>query len=366
MKKIAIIGANEAINNLIISAKKKGYETHVFAWECGDIGEKSADFFYPISIDDKDAILRKCHEINPDGVATITSDFAAETANYVARNLGLICNPEITELAARNKYVMRQKLKEAELYTPNFIKVYDHNTNIDGLSFPVIVKPTDRWSSKGITRVNSYEELKDAIRTAVDESLENAAIVEEFMEGPEFSCECISINGEHHVLAFTQKFTTDFPHYIETGHNQPADIDENVRQKLIPEIKKALDALNIKNGASHTEFRLLENNTLGIVEIGARMGGGCIGTDLVKLSTGLDFVGMVADIACGNEPDFSLKTTPKAARIRFILSKEDLDIMNKFVTDHPDSIIRISHIENVTSHKVVDGNSRFGYYIYTE
>ena len=80
-KKIAIIGANESINKLIVKAKTLGYETHVFAWECGDPGEFTADYFYPISIDNKEEIGKKCKEIGVDGVASVTSDFAVNTKN---------------------------------------------------------------------------------------------------------------------------------------------------------------------------------------------------------------------------------------------------------------------------------------------
>ena len=63
-QKIAIIGTNEQQNPLILRAKEMGFETHVFAWQTGgEIGEKTADFFYPISITEKDEIFQKCKEI---------------------------------------------------------------------------------------------------------------------------------------------------------------------------------------------------------------------------------------------------------------------------------------------------------------
>ena len=64
-RKIVIIGASELQNPLILKAKELGFETHVFAWECGDIGERTADRFYPISIVEKDRILAICREIQP-------------------------------------------------------------------------------------------------------------------------------------------------------------------------------------------------------------------------------------------------------------------------------------------------------------
>ena len=82
MKKIVIIGANSFQNPLILKAKEMGYETHVFAWKDGSIGERTADYFYPISIVEKEAILEECRRIQPDAVATIASDLANITVQY--------------------------------------------------------------------------------------------------------------------------------------------------------------------------------------------------------------------------------------------------------------------------------------------
>ena len=64
---LIIIGANEFQNPLILSAKAMGYATHVFAWQSGDLGERSADYFYPISIVETDRILNICRMLSPVG-----------------------------------------------------------------------------------------------------------------------------------------------------------------------------------------------------------------------------------------------------------------------------------------------------------
>ena len=84
MKKIVIIGANDFQNQLILKAKEMGYETHVFAWQDGSIGERTADYFYPVSIVEIDQILEICREIKPDAVASIASDLANITASKEA------------------------------------------------------------------------------------------------------------------------------------------------------------------------------------------------------------------------------------------------------------------------------------------
>ena len=368
MNKLVIIGANESINNLIQVAKNKGYETHVFAWSCGDIGEKNADYFYPISIENKEEILEKCKEIKPDGIASITSDFAVSTVNYVGRALGLTCNSEKTDAVARNKYLMRKALKEAGLYTPFFVKVSSINAldSIQLPQFPLIVKPTDRWSSKGVSCVKNTVDLKEAVQYAIQESLTGEAIIEGFIDGPEYSCECISYNGNHTLLAFTQKRTTGFPHYIETGHDQPSDLSQTIIDKISPQIKKALDALDIKNGASHVEFKITDSSYLGIIEIGARMGGDCIGPHLVHLSTGIDYIGLVIDVACSKEPKETSNKYSRNAHIRFILNDQDIQALNNLKLSSPESIMHISDIEIPGTRNVVDSSTRFGYYIYVD
>lgn len=364
-KRIAIIGANEAITTLINKAKDKGYETHVFAWQCGDPGESAADFFYPISIDEKEAILKICKRLNIIGICSITSDYAVETVNYVARKLGLISNPERTDIVARNKYKMRVALKEAGLYTPEFM-IVDKDTDISllhQLKFPIIVKPTDRWSSKGVTRIDNVDDLKDAIEFAISESFENKAVVEEFMDGLEYSAECICYRGYCKILAYTKKETTGFPHYIETGHMQPANLSQYDEEYINEQILKAVDALDIRNGAAHVEFKILDNGKVGIIEIGARMGGGCIGTHLTQISTGQDYVDMVIDIACGKAPNFRLQTKSIPVKIKFIMEKQDMDDLLKLKKNKMKNIIKISNIDEDFSRIVTDNNNRHGYYI---
>ena len=364
-KKVVIIGANDFQNPLILKAKELGYETHVFAWKDGSIGERTADFFYPISIVEKDEILEKCREIKPDAVLTIASDLATITVNYVASKLGLTCNSlECTEIST-NKFKMRQAFKKANIPVPKF-EIVDENTNLDilnGMEYPLIVKPTDRSGSRAINKILKKEELSDAIKLAVENSFEKKAIVEEYIDGDEFSAESISFHGKHNFLTVTRKQTTGYPHFIETGHIEPAGLSEEMIEKIKNTILPALDSLKIENGASHAEFKITPNGDIRIIEIGARMGGDCIGSDLVKISTGYDYVKMVIDVALGKEPVLEKVSVPKIAVIKFIFNKEDLDGLEKIKKEKPEKIHFVSEIKDFGGHKIVDSSSRYGYYI---
>ncbi len=363
-KKLAIIGASYLQEPLIEKAKVRGIETHVFAWAAGDVGEKTADHFYPISIVEKEEILRKCQEIGIDGICTIASDLAVITVNYVAAKMGLIGNSLESTKLSTNKYEMRECFMRNHDASPKSIMV-ESAEDLKGyqIEYPVIVKPIDRSGSRGISKVLSFEGLEDAINAAKEQGFEKKALVEEFARGQEYSVEFISWEGQHEFLALTKKFTTGAPDFIETGHIEPADIDENNLERIKDTVTHALNSLKIKYGASHTELKISSEGDIKIIETGARMGGDFIGSSLVMESTGYDFVSAVIDIALGKKPVYP-KKPKKSAAVHFIFSEKDIDCLNELKRRDPE-ILLDQDVHELTREKVTDSGSRFGYFIFS-
>lgn len=300
-KKLAILGASYLQKPLIQKAKSLGIETHVFAWEKGATAKELSDYFYPISILDKDAILNECIKIGINGITTISTDIAMPCVNYVAEKMNLIGNPLESIVISTDKYEMRKALSGAGIPCPKFALYEKPNFKDNGyLDFPLIVKPTDRSGARGVTKVYNEQEVNAAIIKAQEISLHNRVIVEEFIESDrEFSVECISYNGKHYPLVVTDKVTTRDPYFVELAHHQPANISEEIKSKIFSLTVNVLSALNIKNGASHTEMYLLDNGELRVVESAGRMGGDFIGSHMVQLSTGFDFLHATIDVAFG-------------------------------------------------------------------
>ena len=364
MKKIVVIGANDFQNQLILKAKARGFETHVFAWACGDVGEKTADHFYPISIVEKEAILEECRKIQPDGVVSIASDLASLTVNYVAQELGLTGNGMQSALISTNKHLMRHAFEENGLPSPKSIQVEaDGELDLSGFSWPVIVKPTDRSGSRGIFLIKSPDQIREAVQSACEESFEKKALIEEFADGEEFSVEYVSFAGEHHFLTVTRKFTTGAPRFIEIGHLEPSGLPEEMIRRIQEIVPRALDALGIRYGASHSELKIDREGKIRLIEIGGRMGGDCIGSDLVYLSTGFDFVNAVIDIACGNPPSLAPTGPAGYAAVRFLFSQKDLENLEWVKKHHGDVIYRISDIERIDDRIIKDSSTRYGYYL---
>lgn len=362
-KKIAIIGASYLQEPLILTAKNKGLETHVFAWKDGAVGEKSADYFYDISIVEKDQILDVCRQVGVDGICTIASDLAAITVNYVAEKMGLTGNSMDCTLVSTNKHEMRKCFEANNCPSPKSLKVTSAD-EIDpsAIEFPVIVKPVDRSGSRGITKVEKYEDLAEAIECSKSQGFEKAALVEEYATGQEYSVEFISWEGEHTFLALTKKYTTGAPDFIETGHVEPAPVDAETLQKVQDVVRHALDSLGIRYGASHSELKISDTGVIRLIEIGGRMGGDNIGSSLVKLSTGYDFVSAVVDVAMGQKPT-EKKTKESCAGIHFIFDQSDIDCLNRLKAEHPEILIE-EDVHEITDEKVTDSGSRFGYFMF--
>ncbi len=294
---------------LVERAKEMGLRTICFAWPQGAVCKDICDVFYPVSITEQDEILRLCREEQIDGVCTIASDVAAPTVAYVAEKMGLPGNPYEAAVRAHDKQLMHRMLTAAGVDCP----MSNLQCPISDLQFPLIVKPTDRSGSLGVQKVERAEELEAAIANAKALSLHGEAIVEEFIEGREISVEMISQNGVHHALQITDKTTTGAPHFVELAHHQPSTLPADLQQRIFAITRRALDALGLTNGASHSEYKITKEGRVVVMEIAGRMGGDFIGSDLVPLSTGYDFLKGVIEVALGQPIEVKVQALARSS-----------------------------------------------------
>ena len=307
-EKIAVLGANEPLIPFYRQAKALGYEIIGIAIEKGAVCKKYCDKFYPVSFADKDDVVEVCRKENVDGIISFSLESALPTVAYVANKLGLVSNSEESIKLTQSKYAQRQALEKAGIPVPKYYLI----ENVEDLKkvqcrFPVIVKPVDSGGSQGICKVEKADDLLKSYKYAVEYSRTSKAIVEEFVDGREFSVEFISHQGKHYFIQITDKVTSGAPRFVEMQHHQPADIPASIWDRIKVMVEGALTALKIENSASHTEIKWNSNDELYIIETGARMGGDYISSDLVRLSTGYDFVEGAIKLAVGKfeVPSFS-------------------------------------------------------------
>lgn len=362
MKKVAIIGASYLQLPLVLKAKELGIETHCFAWQEMAVCKDYADFFYPISVMEKEAILSKCQSIGIDGILTIATDIAMPTITYVAQNMGLISNNFETTVNSTDKWRMREQFAKNNCPIPKYKIAVSNKDDFSDFNFPIIVKPVDMSGSRGVSKIERTEDVSAAIQYAIENSISKRAIVEEFIDGEEVSVESVSWQGNHFPIVITDKITTGAPYFVELAHHQPSALDQKTQEKINKVTIEALKALNVEYGASHTELKINSKGDLYIIEVGARMGGDFIGSHLVELSTGYDFLKATLEIALG-EFEVPIKKHKKYSGVYF-LCKESERLLPYFGSN--ETFIVQKELQNTELKNIQNSNDRSGYLIYQD
>ena len=290
--KLAVIGASIGQMPICLKAKEMGLETHCFAWPDGAICKDVVDFFYPISIIEKDAIVDKCRELGINGVVSNASELTAKVVAYVSEKLGLNGTPYHVLERLHNKLLVRQLSESVQgLSMPVFYQYDGHDRGI----YPCVVKPCEGSSKAGVSFVKNSNDFKDAVRYA-QESTKGEIIVEEYIKGKELSVESISYKGLHQVIQITDKDSSEAPHFVELGHHQPALISPEVESKIKTIVPKILTAIDYANGASHVEVKY-NGEDIYLIEVNLRGGGDDISNKLVQLSTGIDYLRCMIEVS---------------------------------------------------------------------
>lgn len=323
MKKIMILGASILQLPAIEKASEMGLEVIAVDMKPEAVGFKVPGVVKEvISTIDTPAILEaaKRHQIN--GIMTLASDMPMQSVAVVSHEMGLVGISEDTALKATNKAFMRDALKEAGVPVPLYFRVKGKEAfkeaveQVRSAGYKCIVKPADNSGSRGVDLLKEDSDLDAAYEYTVHYSRGGEIVVEEFMEGPEVSVETLAVDGDVHVIQITDKMTTGAPYFVEMGHSQPSQLSEETRKRIAEVAVAANKAIGIQNGPSHTEIKVTKDGPK-IVELGARLGGDCITTHLVPLSTGVNMVECSIRIALGEKPDLEAKWS-KGSAIRYL------------------------------------------------
>ena len=323
MKKIMILGASILQLPAIERAQEMGLEVIAVDMNPDAVGFKVPGVVREvISTIDTHAILKaaKLHKIS--GIMTLASDMPMQSVATVCHEMGLVGITEATALKATNKAFMREALKESNVPIPLFFRVTEKNEfnkavkKIQDAGYKCIAKPADNSGSRGIFLLNDDDDLALVYNYTSQYSRSGEIIVEEYMEGPEVSVETLAIDGNVHVIQITDKLTTGAPYFVEMGHSQPSQLSEFIKEQIKKVTIDANEAIGIQNGPSHTEIKITKDGPK-VVEIGARLGGDCITTHLVPLSTGINMVECCIRIALGEKPNLHHRWN-KGAAIRYL------------------------------------------------
>ncbi len=305
MKRLLIIGASILQLPGIKRAKELGYYVGVADYDPKAVGIPYADEYFNVSTIDEEGIYQAAKTFGADGIMTLATDMPMRSVAYACQKLGLTGISYDTAVKATDKGEMIKAFEAAGVEHPWYYIISDPaqaENVLEQITYPCITKPTDNSGSRGVMLVHNRKELEEALAYSAENGRGGGVIVEEYMVGSEVSVELIVWKGIPHVLQVTDKRTTGAPHFVETGHSQPSALGEQNVARIKDLACRATQAVGLKNGPAHVEIILTEDGPK-MVEMGARMGGGCITSHLVPLSTGIDMIKATIDICLGQEPD---------------------------------------------------------------
>lgn len=303
MKKIMIIAGGDWQVPIIKKTKEMGFfviNSNLYpdspGFEFADIGEVA-------DVIDRNKNLEIAKKYSPDAVITDQSDIAVSTVAYVADKIGVpgIGN-EKAELFT-NKYMMREFCKNNNFIYPKYELVNSIEKAINfanEIGYPVVLKPTNSQSSRGVIKVSNEIELKKQYENTLKFCINNIMLVEEFIGGFELTVEGFKFYDRHISLAISKK--NHLPH-----NEMIADellympFDEEIDFGRLKEINnKLVDEMQLPFGITHAEYKYYKGDFY-LIEIAARGGGTKISSHIVPAITGIDINELLIKSALGEK-----------------------------------------------------------------
>ena len=305
-KRIMIFGGGLNQLELIREARALGLVTVVTDPQEDPPGRAEADYYCRIESNDYESVRAAALKYGVKGLVTGQMEKPLHIMARLAQELGLVFNsPEVTERCI-DKWLMKEVLQANRVSCAKgtLVRSGEAVTLPGWLSFPLIIKPRDAFSSRGVYRCEDMSSVERYIEDSRAFSSNGDVIIEEFLQGEEYSVEALTWNGETTIVQFTEKYRTPYPETVELGHLQPAGLDFAQRMEVAAVVMKALKALGVMNSASHTEVMVTDRGSF-IIEVGARLGGDFIGSYLTRSSTGMSMDRAAVEIAMGVKPSQS-------------------------------------------------------------
>lgn len=311
-KVILVLGAGIMQIPAITKAKEKGWYVAVADADEQAVGIPFADRFERVDLKDEEGMVRLAKilksETGLDGVFTAGTDFSATVAK-VAEVCGLPGIPYETALNASNKARMRSVFSRHNIPSPSFFecteKLFQDEKTVEqivqAVPFPVVVKPVDNMGARGIRRVDAVDELISALSEAIRSSKSGTAIVEEYMDGAEYSLDALIYNGEITLTGFANRNICFPPYFVEMGHTIPANGSESAFAEVIDLFFKGIEALGITSGAAKGDMKMTSKGPM-VGEIAARLSGGFMSGWTYPYCSGVDLTGAALNIAVGYPP----------------------------------------------------------------
>lgn len=309
--RILILGAGVMQLPALRWAKRQGWEVYAADGNPAAPGVGLADHFVPVDLTDIEGMIEAAGIIHAKnglhGVFTAGTDFSYTVAR-VAEALQLPGLPPDVALNASRKDKMRQVFAEHGVPSPRFVQLASDASDeaveaaLERLALPLVVKPVDNMGARGIRRVDSPEEYRRAVQSARRFSRAGTVIVEEYIEGPEFSIDALVVEDEIVFTGIADRHIFFPPYFIEMGHTIPTSYDGAVLEAVKTAFTQAVRALGIRNGAAKGDVKW-DGRRAVIGEVAARLSGGYMSGWTFPYCSGVELTGNALRQAVGRRPD---------------------------------------------------------------
>ncbi len=303
-KRLMILGGSRYALPVIRAARRLGLYVITCDYLPDNYAHRFADEYCNVSIIDREATLKAAQRSNIDGIVSFACDPGVVTAAYVADKMGLPnVGPYESVRILQNKGLFRSFLREHGFAVPS-AKQYRAGEEVDPGSFhwPVIVKPTDSAGSKGVSRVDRPEDLKAAVRHALDFSHCGEFIVEDFITQQGFSSDsdCFSVDGKLKFVSFNdQRFDRNCENpYAPAGFSWPSSMPAAKQEELKKELQRLLDLLRMRTALYNIECRVGTDGKAYLMEVSPRGGGNRL-AECLRYAAGVDLIDAVVRDAVG-------------------------------------------------------------------
>ena len=311
MKRVLILGAGLMQGRAIAAARQKGWHVTAIDGNPAAVCAKDADAFFVLDLKESERIAEFALSLKKgeglDGVFTCATDFSYSVA-CAAEACGLPSHSVKAAFAASNKAEMRRLFAAAGVPSPAFAVITAQNVHNAleearraGVGFPAVVKPCDNMGARGCKKVSSQDELCNALEAAMRFSRTGTVIIEEYLEGPEFSVEALVFDGEFHEVGFADRHIFFPPYFIEMGHTMPSALPDEEKDRVLEAFKAGAKALALSYGAVKGDIKLTAMGP-AIGEIAGRLSGGFMSGWTYPYSSGVDLIGAALDLCVGIRP----------------------------------------------------------------
>lgn len=297
MKKLLLLGGSRYLIPVIEAAHKLGCYVITCDYLPDNTAHKFADEYVNVSIIDKDATLAAAQKLEIDGIMSFACDPGVVTAAYVAEKMGLPFQGsyEATSIL-QDKGLFRQFLTENGFNVPHAKRYTDKKApyqDVDFFNWPVIVKPVDSAGSKGVTKVETPDDLAEAIETAVGGSHNAAFIIEDFLtfKGYHSSADPFTVDGKLQFVTYSdQLFDKEAENpYTPAKIIWPSTMSQSDQDYLTAETQRLMDLLNMGTGIYNIETCVGSDGKPYLMEVSPR-GGGCKIAELQRMAFGVDLI----------------------------------------------------------------------------